>query len=144
MRRLLLTAAAVLLWLGVAAAPASAHSVSGVSATNFHTRLKSVTPAVPGLEVKVVTVDDIEERLPHYDLKGAVGGVFLPKDGQVNPIDVTQALAAGARRRGAKIFENTKVTRIITRAVRASHALSATTPAPWRKPTVQLSKLWEP
>jgi len=54
MRRILLSATAVLVWLGVAAAPASAHSVSGVSATNFHTHLKSVTPAVPGLEVKVV------------------------------------------------------------------------------------------
>ncbi len=39
--------------------------------------------------------------------------MFLPKDGQVNPIDVTQALAAGARSRGAKVFENTKVTRIL-------------------------------
>jgi hypothetical protein len=54
MRRILLSATAALLWLGLAAAPASAHSVSGVSATNFHTHLKSVTPAVPGLEVEVV------------------------------------------------------------------------------------------
>ena len=54
MRRILLSATAVLVWLGVAAAPASAHSVSGVSATNFHTDLKSVTPSLPGLEVKVV------------------------------------------------------------------------------------------
>jgi 4-methylaminobutanoate oxidase (formaldehyde-forming) len=68
-----------------------------------------------GLEVQVIPVDEIKERLAHYDLKGAVGGVFLPKDGQVNPIDVTQALAAGARSRGAKIFENTKVTRILVK-----------------------------
>jgi hypothetical protein len=54
MRRILLIAAAALVWVGVAAAPASAHTVSGVSATNFHTRLKSVTPDVPGLHVKVV------------------------------------------------------------------------------------------
>ena len=54
MRRILFAASAVVVWLGLAAAPASAHSVSGVSATNFHTRLKSLTPAVPGLEVKVV------------------------------------------------------------------------------------------
>ncbi len=66
-----------------------------------------------GLEVKVISTGEIQERLPHYNLSGAVGGVFLPKDGQVNPIDVTQALAAGARKGGAKIFENTKVTRII-------------------------------
>jgi len=54
MRRILLSVTAALVWIGVAAAPASAHSVSGVSATNFHTRLKSVTPALSGLEVKVV------------------------------------------------------------------------------------------
>ena len=53
-----------------------------------------------GLEVKVISVAEIQERLPHYNLSGAVGGVFLPKDGQVNPIDVTQALAAGARKGG--------------------------------------------
>ncbi|HEV7536029.1 MAG TPA: hypothetical protein VGP90_10370, partial [Acidimicrobiia bacterium] len=53
MRRIL-SASAVALWLGLAAAPASAHSVSGVSATNFHTHLKSVTPDIPGLDVKVV------------------------------------------------------------------------------------------
>jgi glycine cleavage system aminomethyltransferase T/glycine/D-amino acid oxidase-like deaminating enzyme len=68
-----------------------------------------------GLEVNIVSVGEIQERLPHYNLKGAVGGVFLPKDGQVNPIDVTQALAAGARINGAKVFENRKVTRILVK-----------------------------
>jgi heterotetrameric sarcosine oxidase gamma subunit len=46
--------------------------------------------------------------------------VFLPKDGQVNPIDVTQALAAGARSRGAQVFENVKVTRILTNEGKAT------------------------
>jgi hypothetical protein len=54
MRRILLVATAGFVWLGVAAAPASAHSVAGQSATNFHTTLRSVTPSVPGLEIKVV------------------------------------------------------------------------------------------
>ncbi|HEV7865034.1 MAG TPA: hypothetical protein VGR20_20220 [Acidimicrobiia bacterium] len=54
MRRILLFVTAVLVWLGVAAAPASAHSVSGVSASNFHTHLTAVTPATPGIDVKVV------------------------------------------------------------------------------------------
>jgi heterotetrameric sarcosine oxidase gamma subunit len=66
-----------------------------------------------GLAVDVIGVDEIKERVPHYNLDGVKGGVFLPKDGQVNPIDVTQALATGARSRGARIFENTKVTRIL-------------------------------
>jgi heterotetrameric sarcosine oxidase gamma subunit len=67
-----------------------------------------------GLEVDVISLAEIRQRIPHYNLDGVKGGVFLPKDGQVNPIDVTQALAAGARSRGARIFENTKVTRIVT------------------------------
>ena len=66
-----------------------------------------------GLAVDVITVGEIRKRVPHYNLEGAVGGVFLPKDGQVNPIDITQAMAAGARSRGCRIVENTKVLRII-------------------------------
>jgi hypothetical protein len=54
MRRSLLVAVAALAWVGISAAPASAHAVSGQSATNLHTNLKAVTPAVEGLRVKVV------------------------------------------------------------------------------------------
>jgi 4-methylaminobutanoate oxidase (formaldehyde-forming) len=68
-----------------------------------------------GLEVQVISTEEIKERLPHYNMENVAGGVFLPKDGQVNPIDVTQALAAGARSRGARIFENTKVIRILVK-----------------------------
>ena len=68
-----------------------------------------------GLDVQVISTGEIHERLPHYNMENVRGGVFLPKDGQVNPIDVTQALAQGARSRGAKILENVKVTRILTR-----------------------------
>ena len=67
-----------------------------------------------GLEVNVISLDEIRERIPHYNLSGVKGGVFLPRDGQVNPIDVTQALASGARTGGAQIFENAKVIRVLT------------------------------
>ncbi len=66
-----------------------------------------------GLEVNVISLDEVRQRIPHYNLDGVKGAVHLPKDGQVNPIDVTQALAAGAKSKGAKVFENTKVTRIL-------------------------------
>ena len=72
-----------------------------------------------GLAVDVISAGEIAERLPHAGMDRVVGGVFLPKDGQVNPVDVTQALAAGARARGARIFENTKVTRILVHEGRA-------------------------
>ncbi len=73
-----------------------------------------------GLDVNVISLGEIKERIPAYNLEGVKGGVFLPKDGQVNPIDVTQALAAGARSRGAQIFENMKVTRILTNEGKAT------------------------
>jgi len=72
-----------------------------------------------GLAVDVVTTSEIKERVPHYNMDSVRGGVFLPKDGQVNPIDVTQALAAGARSRGGKVFENTKVKRIMAKGGKA-------------------------
>ena len=68
-----------------------------------------------GLDVQVISTGEIRERLPHYNMEHVKGGVFLPKDGQVNPIDVTQALAQGARSRGARVVENVKVTRILTK-----------------------------
>ncbi|MBT7145562.1 MAG: GcvT family protein, partial [Rhodospirillales bacterium] len=43
-----------------------------------------------------------------------IGGVYLPKDGQCNPIDVTQAMAKGARMHGATIMEDTCVRSVAT------------------------------
>ena len=41
-----------------------------------------------------------------------LGALWLPDDAKVNPADVTQALAKGARQNGARIFEQTRVTAI--------------------------------
>jgi hypothetical protein len=60
-RRAALTALVVLAWLIVQAQPASAHTVSGVGATNWRTTLIGVNPPVPGLRVRVVnTGSDLE------------------------------------------------------------------------------------
>src|SRR3712207_7816753 len=48
-----------------------------------------------------------------------------PSDGKANPADVTQALAKGARMRGARIYERTKVAAIRDRKstrLNSSHA----------------------
>ncbi len=65
-----------------------------------------------GLEVEVLTPEDIAGVYPLLNRAGVTGGVFLPKDGQGDPANITQALAKGARQRGVKIFEQTKVTGI--------------------------------
>ncbi len=68
-----------------------------------------------GLEVEVIGPDEMKHLWPLLNIEDVAGGVFLPKDGQTNPIDTTTALAKGARAGGAQIFEDTKVTAIHTR-----------------------------
>ena len=65
-----------------------------------------------GLEVEVISPSEALELYPLLNVDDLVGAVFLPKDGQTNPIDVTQAMAKGAKMRGAKILENVRVSGI--------------------------------
>jgi len=67
-----------------------------------------------GLEVQVISPGEARALYPLLNIDDLVGAVFLPNDGQTNPIDTTMALAKGARSGGAKIFEDTKVTAIHT------------------------------
>jgi 4-methylaminobutanoate oxidase (formaldehyde-forming) len=73
-----------------------------------------------GLEVEVLGPGEVRDRYPLVDMTGVVGGVFLPKDGQADPANIAQALAKGARARGVRIFEDTKVTAIRTKAGRVT------------------------
>jgi len=66
-----------------------------------------------GLEVQTLTPSEIASLWPGVRIDDLVGGVYLPKDGRTNPIDTTQALAKGAKSRGARIFENTAVEEIL-------------------------------
>ncbi|MGH6750049.1 MAG: NAD(P)/FAD-dependent oxidoreductase, partial [Methyloceanibacter sp.] len=77
-----------------------------------------------GLAVEVVSPGEIKERWPLIDTKDIVGGLWLPDDGQVNPTDVTMALAKGARAGGAHIAEDMKVERILVEHGRAVGVLT--------------------
>jgi len=68
-----------------------------------------------GLEVEVLTPQEAQKLWPLMEVGDLVGAVFLPKDGQTNPVDTTQALAKGAKKGGARIFEETAVTAILQR-----------------------------
>jgi 4-methylaminobutanoate oxidase (formaldehyde-forming) len=65
-----------------------------------------------GLRIDQLSPGEIRERWPLLATDDLVGGIFIPNDGQTNPIDTTQALAKGAKMRGARILENTTVRRI--------------------------------
>ena len=64
------------------------------------------------LPVHVISIDEVRERYPLITTDDVVGAIRIPSDGQTNPVDVTQALAKGARMGGVQIFEDTKVTAI--------------------------------
>lgn len=66
-----------------------------------------------GLEMHSVSPGEIRERWPLLNPAGVIGGIWAPKDGQVNPSDVTQAFAKGARMGGARIVENLSADQIL-------------------------------
>lgn len=68
------------------------------------------------LECEVISPDRARELWPHLETADLLGAIWLPRDGTVNPADVTQAMAKGARMRGATILERTRVLGITTRA----------------------------
>lgn len=64
------------------------------------------------LPVHVVTPQEIKDLAHIVNVDDVVGGIHIPSDGYANAVDITQALAKGARTGGARIFEYTKVTKI--------------------------------
>lgn len=72
------------------------------------------------IESHLLARDEIGALWPLVNTADVMGGFFVPSNGQVNPMDVTQALAKGARAQGGLIHENTKAIRILTHQGRVS------------------------
>ncbi|WP_169945382.1 FAD-dependent oxidoreductase [Microbispora sp. H11081] len=72
-------------------------------------RRTAATAQAFGVEAQVISAAEAGEKWPLMRTDDLVGAVWLPGDGKANPTDLTQALARGARKRGAKVLENTKV-----------------------------------
>jgi dimethylglycine dehydrogenase len=65
-----------------------------------------------GVPVKLLTPAQLKEVWPLCETDGILGAIQHPDDGYIQPADLTQALAKGARDRGATIYRNTTVTAI--------------------------------
>ena len=63
-----------------------------------------------GVEVHEISPREAGERWPLMRTDDLAGAVWIPGDGKANPTDLTQALAKGARNRGAKLIEGVRVT----------------------------------
>ena len=91
-----------------------------------------------GVKVEKLTPDEVIDIWPLAVKDGLVGAIRHPDDGYIQPADLTQALAKGARDRGAEIYRNTVVTAISRTAsgewlvttdkgeIRCDHVVSAT------------------
>ena len=65
-----------------------------------------------GVEVHEISPQEVADKYPNLKVDDITQALWLPSDGQGDPANITQALAKGARQRGAKTFEGTKVTKI--------------------------------
>ncbi|MEM7292169.1 MAG: FAD-dependent oxidoreductase [Pseudomonadota bacterium] len=67
-----------------------------------------------GIRASSIPIGEAKERWPLMNADDVIGAVWSPDDGRVSPSDLCAALVKGARSRGAKIFEDTGVTAILT------------------------------
>ena len=61
------------------------------------------------VNVNILTPEQIKDIWPLCETDGIIGAIQHPDDGYIQPADVTQAMAKGARARGAEINRNTRV-----------------------------------
>src|SRR4029450_11505926 len=61
-----------------------------------------------GVKVNKLTPEQVKEIWPLCLIEGILGGIQHPDDGYIQPADLTQALAKGARNRGAEINRHTR------------------------------------
>src|SRR5512139_1278486 len=67
-----------------------------------------------GLEVEEISPQEMAGLFPWAKTDDLLAGFHVPGDGRVNPVDVTTALAKGARRLGVRIVEGVKVEDVLT------------------------------
>src|SRR5438876_9803756 len=65
-----------------------------------------------GLPLELISADAAQRLFPPMSTDGVLGAAYLPTDGYIDPSQLTFALAEGARRRGAELSTNTRVTGI--------------------------------
>jgi 4-methylaminobutanoate oxidase (formaldehyde-forming) len=63
-----------------------------------------------GLDMQILSPDEARKLCPIIDINGVVAAAYLPGDGYVDPASLTQALAKGARMKGARIHQGARVT----------------------------------
>ena len=69
----------------------------------------AATAKTIGIDFNFLTPDEVKAIWPLCETDNLVGAILHPEDGYIQPADLTQAMAKGARARGATIYRNTAV-----------------------------------
>jgi glycine cleavage system T protein len=73
-----------------------------------------------GVPMDLISPKDAYDLFPIMSLDGVTGAAYTPNDGVIDPTGLTNALAIGAKRRGARIFTDTNVEKITLKNGRVS------------------------
>ncbi len=76
---------------------------------------QATTAQLSNVEVEVLNQQRIKELYPVVKNEDLVGGVYMPKDGQADPVGVTNVLAKAAKMMGVQIFEKSPVKKILVK-----------------------------
>ncbi len=76
---------------------------------------QATTAQLSNVEVEVLNQQRIKELYPVVKNEDLVGGIYMPKDGQADPVGVTNVLAKAAKMLGVQIFEKSPVKKILAK-----------------------------
>ena len=74
---------------------------------------QATTAQLHDVNVEVLNLDQIKKIYPIINDANILGGIFMPGDGQADPVGVTNLLAKAARKEGVQIFEKSPVSKIL-------------------------------
>ncbi len=81
---------------------------------------QATTAQLYDVNVEILNPSEVKDKYPGINHKDLEGGIFMPSDGQADPVGVTNLLAKAARKEGVKIFEKSPVEKILKKNSRVS------------------------
>jgi 4-methylaminobutanoate oxidase (formaldehyde-forming) len=87
-------------------------------------RRTAANAAAYDLDCRMLGAEEAGELWPPMRTDDLLGAIWLPGDGKVNPTDLTQSLARGARQGGATIAEGVRVTGFVVEDGPDGHRLA--------------------
>jgi dimethylglycine dehydrogenase len=95
--------------------PMNYHQTGSIRLAHSRERMQEFQRArgmgkVQGMNLDILGVDEIKVRYPFLETHDLQGALYDPNDGDIDPAQVTQALAKGARDMGATILRFTPAT----------------------------------